>query len=260
VLVSLRSIVARDERGATALAGLSLDLRGGEIFGVAGVDGNGQTELAEVVAGQRAPVSGRVLVSGRDITGKGVRAAMRAGVGYVTDDRLGEGCVPNGSVALNAVLKRLGERPFSRRGLLDRAAIEREAEQLILQFDVRTPGATAPVGQLSGGNIQKLLLARELAANPTVLVCNKPTSGLDARTARFVLDALRTQADAGRVVLLISSELDELLDVADRVGVLYRGRLVGLFDRSEADATAIGRLMLGGTGAMPAPTSGLGAA
>ena len=126
-LLSLRSVAASDDRGATALHDLSLDLHAGEIVGIAGVDGNGQSELAEVIAGQRRPAAGRVLMGGQELTGKGVRAAARAGIGYVTDDRLGEGCVASGSVALNVVLKRIGRRPFSRRGRLDRAAIEREA-------------------------------------------------------------------------------------------------------------------------------------
>jgi general nucleoside transport system ATP-binding protein len=245
-VLSLCSVAARDERGAMAVHDLSLDLHAGEIVGIAGVDGNGQTELAEVIAGQRRPSAGQVLADGQDITGRGVRAAASAGIGYVTDDRLGEGCVSSGSVALNVVLKRLGRRPFARRWQLDRGAIEREARRLIEQFDVRTPSAATPVGQLSGGNIQKLLLARELVAEPTVLVCNKPTSGLDLKTTRFVLTTLRAQADAGRAVLFISSELDEILELSDRVGVLYRGWLVGLFDRAAADAATIGRLMLGG--------------
>jgi simple sugar transport system ATP-binding protein len=246
VILSLQGVSAKDDRGATAVRDFSLDLHAGEVFGIAGVDGNGQKELGEVIAGQRPAASGRVVFSGKDLTGKGVRAAARAGIGYVTDDRLGEGCVGTGSVAFNAVLKQIDQRPFSRRWLVDRRAIDRHAQELIQRFDVRTPSVETPIERLSGGNIQKLLLARELAADPILLVCNKPTNGLDVRTARFVLDTLRAQADAGRAVLLISSELEELFAVSDRIGVIYRGRLVGVFDRDSADVETIGHHMLGG--------------
>lgn len=245
MILSLSEVSARDDRGATALAGVTLDLGAGEVFGVAGVDGNGQKELCEVIAGQRSPTAGRVVLGGKDLTGKGATAALRSGIGYVTDDRLGEGCVPSGSLALNAVLKRIDRRPFSRRWLIDRRAIDAHARELIERFEIRTPTAETPVDRLSGGNIQKLLLARELAAEPRVLVCNKPTHGLDVKTARFVLATLRERADAGGAVLLISSELEELFEVCDRIGVMYRGSLVGIFDRWEADREVIGRLMVG---------------
>jgi general nucleoside transport system ATP-binding protein len=181
-----------------------------------------------------------------DITNRGVSRATRAGVGYVTDDRLGEGSVPGSSVAENAVLKMITRSPFSKRFWLDRKAIERHAQELIQQFDVRTPGTQTRITLLSGGNIQKLLLARELAMQPRVLVCNKPTYGLDIKTAQFVLRTLREQADAGNSVLMISSELDELLEISDRIGVMYNGELVAVFPRGQYDLEVIGRLMLSG--------------
>jgi simple sugar transport system ATP-binding protein len=251
-LLSVQGVMADDNRGATAVRGLSLELRAGEIVGIAGVDGNGQKELGEIIAGQRHAAAGSVRLAGRDITNRGVSAASRAGVGYVTDDRLGEGAVPGASVAENVVLKTVGRAPFSKRGFwLDRRAIEAQAHTLVERFDVRTPGVDARITQLSGGNIQKLLLARELAMNPKVLVCNKPTNGLDVRTAQFVLRTLRKQADEGKAVLLISSELDEILEVSDRIGVMYNGELVGLFDRGEADLETIGHLMLSGSTERP---------
>ena len=249
VVLALRGVSARGDRGETALDGCSLELRGGEVFGIAGVDGNGQKELGEVIAGQRPVAAGRVEVGGADVTNLGVAAAARAGVGYVTDDRLGEGCVAGASVADNLVLKAVGRPPFARGFLLDRRAIAAHARALVERFGIRAPGIGTPVRALSGGNVQKLLLARELAAEPRVLVCNKPTHGLDVRTAGSVLATLRAQAEAGRAVLLISSELDELLAVCDRVGVISGGRLVGTFGRDEADPATIGRLMLGGRAA-----------
>jgi simple sugar transport system ATP-binding protein len=154
--------------------------------------------------------------------------------------------VPGASVADNVALKAIGRRPFSNGFWLDRAAIDRRSRELIDAFGVTAPGPDARISTLSGGNIQKLLLARELVLGPRVLVCNKPTSGLDLRTARSVVETLRAEAGAGKAILLISSELDEILDVSDRIGVMFGGRLVGVFPRAGADPAAIGRLMLGG--------------
>ena len=247
-LLSVQEVTVRDDRGAEAVRDLTLELRAGEILGIAGVDGNGQKELGEAIAGQRHVAEGRIALDGRDITNKSVSVVSRAGVGYVTDDRLGEGVVPFASVAENAVLKTIARKPFSKRGFwLDRGAIETHARKLVHEFDVRTPGTSTRMTLLSGGNIQKLLLARELATNPTVLVCNKPTNGLDVRTAQFVLRTLRGVADEGKAVLLISSELDEIMEVSDRIGVMYNGQLVGIFPRADADLETIGHLMLSGT-------------
>jgi simple sugar transport system ATP-binding protein len=246
-LLSLRDVSTVGDRGAPALRGLSLDLRRGEVFGIAGVDGSGQKELGEVIAGQRPVTAGRVLFDGTDITNRGVAAATRLGIGYVTDDRLGEGSVAAASVAENVALKSIGRRPFSNGFWLDRRAMAAQADALIAAFDVKAPGPQTPIAMLSGGNIQKLLLARELALDPKLLVCNTPTHGLDLKTARFVLQALRQQADAGKVVVLISSELDELLEIGDRIGVMYNGELVAVMPRADADLETLGNLMLGGT-------------
>lgn len=245
-LVAIRDLTAVSDRGAPAVRHFSLELHAGEIFGIAGVDGNGQKELGEAIAGQRRVTGGGIVVNGREIANHGVRAALDAGIGYVTDDRLGEGCVPGLSVAENAVLKKIGRAPFSNGFWMKRGAIDAHARELIAEFNVKTPGTSTRMTLLSGGNIQKLLLARELAMNPTVLVCNKPTNGLDIQTAQFVLRTLREQADQGKAVLLISSELDEILEVSDRIGVMYNGELVGVFPRDKIEIETIGRLMLSG--------------
>jgi simple sugar transport system ATP-binding protein len=245
-LLSLRAISTLGDRGAPALHELSLDLRPGEVFGIAGVDGNGQKELGEVIAGQRPVTSGQVVFDGRDITNRGVTAATRLGIGYVTDDRLHEGSVAAASIAENIALKSVGRKPFSNGFWLNRGAMEARARQLIEEFEVKAPGPGTAIGMLSGGNIQKLILARELALDPKLLVCNKPTNGLDLKTARFVLSALRQQADAGKVVVLISSELDELMEISDRIGVMYNGQLVAVMPRAETDLETLGSLMLGG--------------
>ena len=252
-LLSLRNISTLSDRGSPAIHDLSLDLFRGEVFGVAGVDGNGQKELGEVIAGQRPVTSGQVLLDGMDITNQGVAASTRLGIAYVTDDRLHEGSVAAASVAENVALKSVGRKPFSNGVWLDRRAMDEEARRLITAFDVKAQGPHVAIGTLSGGNIQKLLLARELAHDPRLLVCNKPTNGLDLKTARFVLQALRDQADAGEVVVLISSELDELLEISDRIGVMYNGELVAVMPRGGVSLEALGNLMLGGRAAQKVP-------
>jgi simple sugar transport system ATP-binding protein len=244
-LLTLTNISTHGDRGSPALRDLSLELYRGEVFGIAGVDGNGQKELGEVIAGQRHVATGQVIFDGRNITNRGVAVATRAGIGYVTDDRLHEGSVAAASIAENVALKSIGRKPFSNGLWLNRRAMEEQARQLIAEFDVKAPGPQTAIGMLSGGNIQKLLLARELARDPKLLICNKPTNGLDLRTAQFVIRTLRAQADAGKVVVLISSELDELLEISDRIGVMYNGELVAVMPRSAADPKTLGSLMLG---------------
>lgn len=244
VLLELRDISTPAVNGA-ALRNLSLELRRGEIFGIAGVDGNGQKELGEVIAGQRHVASGRVAYLGRDFTNRGVAASTRAGIGYVTDDRLHEGSVAASSVAENVALKAIGRKPFSNGFWLNRKAMDERARRLITDFSVKTPGPDTPIGMLSGGNIQKLLLGRELSLDPQVLVVNKPTNGLDLRTTAFIWRQLRQQAEAGNAVVLISSEIEELLEVSDRIGVMYNGDLIAILPREQATPEGLGELMLG---------------
>jgi ABC-type uncharacterized transport system ATPase subunit len=243
-LLSLRQVTVLGDRGEPAVTDLSLELGQGEILGLAGVDGNGQKQLAEAVAGQRRVIRGQVLIDGADVTASGTGARMRRGIGYVTDDRMGEGIVRRGSVA-ETLLLRAVDRPEFGRGRLRWRRVDEHARKLIGDFDVRTRGPEAPVATLSGGNVQKLLLARELHLAPRLLVCSQPTQGLDVRTARFVLDTLRARADAGTGILLISSDLDEILEMSDRVAVMFGGRLVRVAPRAGADREAIGRAMLG---------------
>lgn len=241
----LNEVSAFDDRGTVSIRNLSFSIRAGEIMGIAGVDGNGQKEMAEAIAGQRRTSDGQITIANVDITNKGTAAAARAGVGYVTDDRLGEAVVPTLTVAENAVLKVFQQAPFSRFTVMNYKAIEDHTRGLIRDFNVKTPGPRTKLGTLSGGNIQKLLLARELGLRPKVLVCNKPTHGLDFITSQFVLQTIRSQADEGMAVLLISSELEELFELSDRVGVMYRGQLLEVFSRDEVDTETVGRLMLG---------------
>src|SRR5439155_15024730 len=193
----------------------------------AGIDGNGQRALAEAVAGQRSASRGDVLLYGAPVTRLSVSARQKLGLRYVTDDRLGEGIIGSLPVGLNLFLKRVGERPFWRHGRIQRAALDQRAGELVREFDVRTPDTGTRAGTLSGGNVQKVLLARELSFDPKVVVFNKPTYGLDVKTTATVRELIRRLVAGGGAALVISTDLDELLDIGDRIAVLSRGRIVG---------------------------------
>jgi len=245
-VLEMDRIVCLGNLGETRLRNVSLTLNRGEIFGIAGVDGNGQKEMAEVIAGQRKISSGRILLDGRDITHLQCPSSrMGLGISYITDDRMEEGCALSMSVAENAVLRLFKRPPFSRWHILNRAAIDAYTRDLIRNYRIKAGGPGANAGTLSGGNIQKLLLARALSHQPTILVCNKPTQGLDARTTRYVQKRLQEESSRGTSVLLISSDLDELLGYSDRIGVLYDGELIDILEASSANQEHIGRLMLG---------------
>jgi simple sugar transport system ATP-binding protein len=246
--VELIHVSAAGDRGQAGISDISLAVRPGEIMGVAGVDGNGQRELAEALAGQRALSAGEIRLEGRTISTLSVARRERLGLRYVTDDRLGEGTVSRLSVALNLVLKRIGEAPFWRRGLIQKGAIDAQASQLVARFDVRTPSTETRLGTLSGGNVQKVLLARELSFEPRVVIYNKPTYGLDVRTTRAVRGRIREQAERGVTAFVISTDLEELVDLCDRIAVLSRGRLAGVVENGSGAAQRVGELMVGRTG------------
>lgn len=245
-LLSLVDVSAHGEDYAGGIHEVSLSVRRGEIFGVAGVDGNGQRELAEVIAGQRPITGGDIVLDGRHLSRLSVAERQRLGLRYVTDDRLGEGIVGPLSVALNLVLKRIGQQPFWTRGVIQHRVLNGIANDLIDGFDVRTRDATTRAATLSGGNIQKLILARELSFEPRFVVYNKPTQGLDVKTTRAVRQRIRNQAETGITAMVISTDLDELLELCDRIAVLYRGRLVGFVENGHDAGERIGELMIGG--------------
>ncbi len=246
-LLRLDRVHINDDRGHEIIPDFSLEVFPGELFGIAGVDGNGQRELAEAIAGQRPIAAGSIHLAGQNLSASGVQECRAAGIGYVTDDRRAEGTAIGHDIAANLVLKAIDSPPFSRHGLIDRRVIREHAVRLMARFDIRAPGPGTIAGRLSGGNLQKVLLARELAASPRLLVCKDPTHGLDVRTATRVLGELRSHAAKGNAVLLISSDLDELLANCDRIGVLFRGKLAGVLPNSEANPMLLGDLMLGGS-------------
>ncbi|MEX2650518.1 MAG: ABC transporter ATP-binding protein [Alphaproteobacteria bacterium] len=231
--------------GECALTEISLSLWPGEVLGVAGVDGNGQKHLAEVLAGQRPAAAGRILIDGEDVAREGVAARRRRGLSYVTDERLAEGSVASLSVATNLVLKEIGKPPLWRRGMTLWDRVHARAREQVARHDIRTPSERTPLGRLSGGNIQKVLLARELGEGARIAVFNKPTYGLDLHNTSLARQRIRDSAARGMATFVISTELDELFDVSDRVAVLFQGRLVGIVDNAGDIERRVGRMMTG---------------
>ena len=244
--VQLEGISAVGDRGVQAITDVSLMVRRGEILGVAGVAGNGQRELAETIAGMRAPAAGTIRVQGRRLRGGDPREAIAAGVAYVPGDRLGTGVAPGLSVGKNVVLKSYRKPPVSRGPLLLAREIRELAETVMRTYDVRASGPDVPAWQLSGGNLQKVVLAREFSGEPVLLVAASPTRGLDVAGIETVHSYLRGAASQGVGVLLISEDLDEILALADRVVVMYEGTLVGERDAEAATVEEVGLLMAGG--------------
>ena len=244
-----RALSSAPDFAETPLREVSFELWAGEVLGVCGVGGHGPKHLAEVLAGQRPLRQGRLELGVTDITRGRVPERRQRGVRYVTDDRLGEGTVGTFSVATNLVLKEIGVSPYWRRGISNWPLIYRSAREQIQRNDIRTPSELTPVGKLSGGNVQKVLLARELDAEANVAILNKPTYGLDLHNQRLALDRIVAAAARGVAVILISTDLDELLEISDRIGVMFQGRLAGTVDNDDGAADKIRRLMTGAAAA-----------
>jgi simple sugar transport system ATP-binding protein len=224
---------------------VSLTIHAREVCAVVGVDGQGQRELAEVLCGHRR-AKGTIRMRERDLSGRGARRFARAGIGYLTDDRRGEGGVATLSVAANLMLKRQRRRPFSRFGLLNRLAMRSDARRLVARWGILPADVNAPLDTLSGGNIQKTLLAREMAVTPAVLIANKPTHGLDARTEALVWRAMRDITTRGGGVLVFTTDLDEALARADRVGVIFAGKISAFTPAQETSRDELARMMVAG--------------
>ena len=217
----------------------------GEIFGVAGIDGNGQKHLAEILAGQRDVASGQIKLNGENISTLRVSGRRGRGVRYLTDDRIGDGIVSEHPVATNLVLKNIGEEPYWHRGLTMWRKIYEFAKNQIRIFDIRTPSERTPIGRLSGGNIQKTLFAREITEDADMVILNKPTYGLDSHNIQLARERIRNGASKGITTILISTELEELIELANRIGVMYQGHMVGIVEANPGLESQIGLLMTG---------------
>jgi simple sugar transport system ATP-binding protein len=248
VLLEVEDLSAAGDRGGLALKSVSLQVRSGEIVAVAGVAGNGQRELAEAVYGLRAVETGVVRVAGRALRPGDPRSAIAAGIAHVPEDRLGTGLAPSLTVTANAVLKSYRHPPASRGPMLMVRKMRELAVELIRRYDVKTSGPDTPVRNLSGGNLQKLVLGREFGGQPRVLVAAQPTRGLDVGAIETVHGYLRGAASSGVAVLLISEDLDEIRALADRILVMYEGAVVGELEAATATVEEIGYLMAGGEG------------
>ncbi len=248
-VIRIKDLGVDDVRGVRTVDGLTAEVRAGEIFGVAGVEGNGQRELVEALTGMRSKAAGTVEILGEDATKMTPRQITELGTGHIPEDRNKHGVVGSYSIADNLVLNRYYQAPFTQRWVRNTKAVDEEAERLIAQFDVRTPSIQVAVDNLSGGNQQKVIVARELTGDVKALIVAQPTRGLDVGSIEFIHKQIIALRDQGVGVLLVSAELDEILSLSDRIGVLYRGRLVGTFDAADATREGLGYMMA--TGAAP---------
>lgn len=245
VVLEIHGLAALNDKGLQALRDVSLTVRHGEILGVAGVAGNGQRELAEAIVGLRPVTKGHIRVDGEDVTNRPPRELLDRGVAYIPEDRIGSGLVVNLSVAENLILKCYRDPPICNWFFLDGDAISGHAQELVQAYDVITPGIETRTSLLSGGNLQKLILAREISSKPALMVSVSPTRGLDVGATEAVRRLLLEQRDAGGGILLISEDLDELLSMSDRIAVLYEGRIMGIVESQEARVEALGLMMAG---------------
>ncbi|MEZ5238039.1 MAG: ABC transporter ATP-binding protein [Microthrixaceae bacterium] len=244
-VLRVENLSVTDERGAVAVDDLSFTVRGGEILAVAGVQGNGQTELVEALCGLREPLRGSVVLDGADVTGADPAELFRRGVGHIPEDRQNDGLVGDFAVADNLVLNTFDWDDFARGPIRDGAAVRRNAEELCESFDVRTPSVDTPAGTLSGGNQQKVIVAREFTHAGRLLVAAQPTRGLDVGSIQYIHGRIVAERDSGAAVVVVSAELDEVLALGDRVAVMFEGRFVGVLEGGEIDRNRVGLLMAG---------------
>ena len=244
-VLRVQDLTALNDRELPALKGVSFDVRAGEILGVAGVDGNGQSQLAEVITGLRRATAGMVTVDGADATNREPRELVEMQVAHIPEDRQRTGLVMDFPLVENFIIETYYRPPFSKRGFLQLKTISEQAKQLVKSFDVRTPGTNLAAKKLSGGNQQKVVLAREMCRDPKLLVAVQPTRGLDVGATEYVHQRMIEQRGRGSAILLISTELEEILGLADRIAVMYEGEIMGIVPGASADVEQIGLMMAG---------------
>ena len=253
VRLKIESLRAQGDRGTEMLRGVSLEVRAGEIVGIAGVSGNGQRELAQCLAGLRKHTSGRIFLDGQDISDASLRERMAAGQSYIPEERMRDGAIREFTVEENLFLRDHTAPQYTRGIFMDFRAMAARARQLVGDFNVKTPGLDTPLKNLSGGNIQKLIMARELSRQPKVLIAAQPTRGVDIGATEYIHQRLLEQRGTGTAILLISEDLDEIQTLSDRIAVMYEGQIVGIVHRGHATPEQLGLLMAGVSQPGPAP-------
>ncbi len=246
VVLSIRDLVVHENRGIPAVKGLSLDVRAGEVVGIAGIDGNGQSELIQAITGLRKVKSGQIFIKGTEVVGKPPRKITEMNVSHVPEDRHRDGLVLQMTVAENIALQTYYKEPISKNGILNYDVINQKARELMEEFDVRGASELVPAKALSGGNQQKAIIAREIDRNPDLLIVSQPTRGLDVGAIEYIRKRLIAERDKGKAVLVVSFELDEILDVSDRIAVIHDGVIHGIVDPEKTNKQELGFLMAGG--------------
>jgi len=245
-IFSIKDLVVKDNRGIIAVDKLNLSLKRGEILGLAGIDGNGQTELLEAITGLRKVESGQIMINGKDITNNTPFQVISKKISHIPEDRQKRGLVLDFDISENTILENYYKNPFARKGVLQYKNIKVYARELINKFDVRPKDEAKMARTLSGGNQQKVIIAREVSNNPDLLIAAQPTRGLDVGAIEFVHKSLIEQRDNDKAVFLISFELDEIMNVSDRIAVIYEGKIVGIVDAKDAEIETLGLMMAGG--------------
>lgn len=246
VVLSIKDLVVNENRGIPAVKNLSLDVRAGEIIGIAGIDGNGQSELIQAITGLRKAKSGSIKIKGQEVTKMTARQITELSVGHVPEDRHRDGLVLPMTLAENIALQTYYKEPFSKKGILDYKTINDYAKKLMAEFDVRGANELVPAKGFSGGNQQKAIIAREVDRNPDLLIVSQPTRGLDVGAIEYIRKRLIAERDKGKAVLVVSFELDEILDVSDRIAVIHDGHIKGIVKPEETNKQELGILMAGG--------------
>ncbi|WP_138203754.1 ABC transporter ATP-binding protein [Haloimpatiens lingqiaonensis] len=247
VVLQIEDLYVKDSRGIEAVKGIDLTVHGGEILGIAGVDGNGQTEFIEALTGLRKPEKGKITLKGNDIYAKEPMDIINSGLAHIPEDRHKRGLILDYSLYENSILGSHRSEPFSKKGVMNYKNIREYCQKLIKEFDVRTPNDEVTAASLSGGNQQKLIVAREISKDPELLIASQPTRGVDVGAIEFIHKRLVGERDNGKAVLLVSLELDEILALSDRIAVMYDGHIVDVLDRKDANEQKLGILMAGGS-------------
>ena len=246
VVLSIKNLVVNENRGIPAVKNLSLDVRAGEIIGIAGIDGNGQTELVQAITGLRKIESGDITIKGESIINKTIRQITEMSVGHIPEDRHRDGMILEMTVAENIALQTYYKEPNSKNGILNYNIINAKASELMNEFDVRGAGELIAGGDLSGGNQQKAVIAREIDRNPDLLIVSQPTRGLDVGAIEYIRKRIIAERDKGKAIIVVSFELDEILDMSDQIAVIYDGAIQGILDPVKTNKQDLGILMAGG--------------